>query len=237
MKTSGLSKILIYGTNLQAAALYTMIRAEEQAEVAAFVVDSDYRKNDTYCGIPVVDFENIEYLFSPDIYEICLSFGYKNMVRNREEKFNKCRGLGYHIYSFISKKANVYTTSIGEGCNIYPGTTIAPFVEIGKGSFIECGNVIAHHTRIGDFNFIAPGAHFCGAVTTGKNCFIGSASEIINGCTLGNFVFIGAMSKVSKNIKAKEVVMPPRSEKSNKTSDEMMLYMFNEQEPEKDKIR
>lgn len=218
--------ILIYGVNQQAAVLYKMITAEQQADVFAFVADSDYRTEDTYCGLPAVDFEEAVFRYSPDKYQICLSFGYKNMIRNREDKFNVCKRLGYQIYTFVSRNANIYTDKIGEGCNIYPGTTIAPFVEIGKGSFIECGNVIAHHTKIGEFNFSAPGVHICGAVITGKNCFIGGACEIINGCILGDYVFVGAAAKVTGNVQSKGTIMPAKSMNIEKISDDMMQYMF-----------
>lgn len=222
-----LPKIVIYGTNLQAAALYKMIRVEQQAEVEAFIVDRNYRKCNTFEGLEVVDFENIEYLFPKDKYKICLSFGYKNMMYNRKEKFSICKEMGYELYTFVSKNAMIYTDKIGEGSNIYPGTILAPFSEIGKGSFIECGCVIAHHTKIGEYNFVAPGVHFCGAVVTGHNCFIGSAAEIINGCRLGNDVFIAASAKVSRDIDNKGVVLPSeKHRKIEKKSFEMMEYMF-----------
>lgn len=174
-------KIIIYGTNLQAASLFKMITLEGQGVVEGFVVDSGYKKFEEFQGCKVYELNAMVDAFSPDEYKICLSFGYKNMVHNRKEKFYLCKDLGYRLYSFISNKAIVYTDLIGEGCNIFPGTILEPFVEIGEGSFIECGCVISHHTKIGSFNFLAPGVHFCGDINTGENCFFGGASEITNG--------------------------------------------------------
>ena len=101
-----------------------------------------------------------------------------------------------------------------------------PYVEIGIGTFIESGVVIAHHSKIGNFNFIAPGAHFCGSIKTNSNCFIGGAAEITNGCVLGQYSFVAANAKVSHNMEKYEVFLPSHSVKSNKTSEEMMEYMF-----------
>lgn len=232
-----LPRVVIYGTNLQAAALYKMIHIEQQAKVEAFIVDRNYRKCNRFEGLEVVDFENIEYFFPKDKYKICLSFGYKNMVHNRKEKFSICKEMGYRLYTFVSKNAMIYTDKIGEGSNVYPGTILAPFSEIGKGSFIECGCVVAHHTKIGEYNFVAPGVHFCGAVVTGNNCFIGSAAEITNGCRLGNDVFVAASAKVSRDIDDEGVVLPLENHrKFEKNSFEMMKYMFEKSNEEDKRI-
>ena len=143
-----MEQIIIYGINMQAQALCKMITQEQQAKVCAFVVDSAYKKTDELLGLPVYEAEKMKELFHPEQYKVCLSFGYKNMVRNREEKFRQCKQCGYTIYTFISKNAHVYTSDIGEGCNIYPGTTIMPFVKIGEGCFIEAGCTIAHLSLI-----------------------------------------------------------------------------------------
>lgn len=219
--------IAIYGINQQAQVLHRLIEDEKCGGAVCYVVDKEYKKTDTLHKLPVLTFEEFIQQFSSDQCSICLSFGYKNMVKNREEKFYKCKEAGYEIYSFISKNANVYTASIGEGCIIYPGTTIMPFAEIGKGTFIESGVVIAHHTRIGSFNFIAPGAHFCGAVTTGKNCFIGGAAEIVNSVSLADGVFVGAGAKVSHDIYSASSVLPARSYINEYSAECMMNRMFD----------
>lgn len=174
-----MEKILIYGINRQAQSLYKMITAEQAAEVMGFLADDDYIRSEILCDMPVISTSKLSALYSAKEYSICLSFGYKNMVHNRKEKFDFCKSLGYSIFSFISKNAVIYTSDIGEGCNIYPGTILAPNVSIGKGCFIEMGSIIAHDTKIGDFNFIAPGVHFCGGITTEEHCFFGSSFEIM----------------------------------------------------------
>lgn len=148
------------------------------------------------------------------------------MVRNREEKFWQCKKQGYTIYTFISKNAYVYTSDIEEGCNIYPGTTIMPFVKIGKGCFIETGCTIAHHTKIGSFSFIAPGAHFCGDVKSGRNCFFGGACEVVNSCELADFCFIAAGTKVSRDLSAETAILPAASVVANEDAFSMMEKMF-----------
>lgn len=219
-------KIIIYGTNQQAAALYTMILKENKGIVEGFVVDKEFKKAETFMGLPVHVFDDIETYYPPQIYQICLSFGYKNMVYNRREKYNLCKKRGYRLYTYISSNAILYTDQVDEGCCIYPGTILMPSVKVGKGSFIEAGTIVAHNTEIGDFNFIAPGVHFCGTIKTGDNCFFGGAAEIANNCIIGNECFIAAAAKVSRNLSDGEVVLPAKGSTTAKSAFEMMEYMF-----------
>ena len=185
-------KIIIYGTNLQAQQLKAYIEEEWGQTIAGFVVDREYKKQEKLLDRPVVCFENILKIFPPEYYQIILSFGYKNMVRNRKEKYDRCKCLGYTVPSFISKNANVYTTHIGEGTIIYPGVTIGPYVKIGLGNFFEISTTIAHHTEIGDFNFFAPKVAVSGNVTIGDHCFFGISSVILNNICVADLSLIGA---------------------------------------------
>lgn len=187
-----MKKILIYGINQQAQQLYHYIMHENERIVSAFVVDGEYKSVDELLGLPVYCFEEIESVFSVDEYEILLSFGYKNMVRNRQEKYNLCKEKGYALASYISKAAKVYTDQIGESVIIYPNTIVAPFVTIGDGCFIETSCTIAHHTSIGSFSFLAPGVTISGDVKIGNNCFLGCGSIVSASAKIDDLVVVGA---------------------------------------------
>lgn len=218
--------IIIYGVNLQAEALCEYIMQEKKGEVIGFMVDKEYKVTENLRGLPVYNTDEVFEEVDNRKVEICLSFGYKNMIKNRQEKYNLCKDNGFKIFSYISSSANIYTDSIGEGVNIYPGTIIAPHVKIGAGTFIECGVTISHHTEIGRFNFIAPGVTICGKVSTGGNCFIGAGAKLINGVKLDEYVFVGAGAKVSTNQNTMSTVLPERSNSTEKNSFKMMEYMF-----------
>ena len=203
-----------------------MISTEKQAEVVAFVVDRDYKRYESYQGLPVVLSDDLESIFPPKEFEICLSFAYKNMVHNRKDIYMKCKRKGYIIYTFVSRNAVIYTNCIGEGCNIYPGVVLSPFVTIGEGTFIDAGCVIAHHTEIGDFNYMAPGTRFCGEIRTGSTCFFGAASIVNNGCKIGNDVFVASNAKVTKNIEDRKTVLTKKIKGFKLDSFDAMKMMF-----------
>lgn len=184
-------KLLIYGINQQAQQLCYYLIKEEYC-VEAFCVDKAYYKDAFLLGKPVVYFEEIVKRYPPDTYDIVLSFGYKNMVANRQEKYMLCRKLGYQLPTFISENAYVYTDTIGEGVIIYPNVVIEPFVKIGDGCFLESSCSVAHHSRIGDFNFFALGVTTGGGVVVGNNCFFGLSSTIASGKKIADRCIIGA---------------------------------------------
>ena len=199
-----MKKIIIYGINQQAEQLYAYL-TQEHVWVEAFCVDRDYYTKNTLCGKPVICFENISNLYPPEEYAILLSFGYKNMVANREEKYYLCKQKGYEIPTFICKDAHVYTNDIGDGVIIYPNVTIGPCVKVGKGCFFELSCTIAHHSEVGNFNFFASGVITGGAIKTGNNCFFGISSIIASGKKIADRTLVGAGVCLTKDTLSDEV--------------------------------
>lgn len=204
-------KVIIYGVSHQAKQLKAYLEEEGAAEVCAFTVDREYKKEDRLLGLPVYEFEGIECLFPPEGFEVVLSFGYRNMIKNREEKFHQCKRKGYTIYTYISKNALVYTRDIGEGSLIYPACFIAPFTRIGKGCFLENGTSIAHDTILDNFVFCAPRANICGDVMIESNCFLGAGCVVAGIAHLKKRTLVSAGAVLLKDTEEAEICFPQKS--------------------------
>lgn len=221
---SGLKqKVIIYGVSHQAQQLSVYLREDGLVDVCAFVVDSAYKKIDELLDLPVYDFESVSDRFPPEEYQIVLSFGYKNMVKNRQEKYNACKELGYTLYTYISKKSDVYSDEIGEGTIIYPHVFLAPFTKIGKGCFIENSVSVAHNTSIGDFCFLAPCAVVCGDNEIGSNCFLGTNSTINNALHVANRTLVAAGAVLSKDTTEGTICFAPRCSLDSETEPETLI--------------
>ncbi len=197
--------IVIYGTNLEAEQLYSCILSDGN-DVEFFIVDNAFKKTDQLMNRKVISSETFFKEMNYKNYEVLLSFGYKNMVKERQRIFEECVEKGVTLASYISKNAVVLAKRIGEGCIILPSSIIAPHVVIGKGTFIEIGCKIAHHTRIGEFCFLAPGVTICGNTSVGNNCFIGANATLVNNIIIEDEVLIAAGAIVNKNRAKKDVV-------------------------------
>lgn len=204
-------RVLIYGTNHQAEQLFALLKKEKVAKVCGFIVDEGYKRSDYLLGKKVYEYNEMKRKFSNKKYQIILSFGYKNMVKNRQEKFEKCKNDGYKLFTYVSRNATVYAEKIGEGCIIYPHVYIAPFVNIGDGCFFEAGVTIAHHSKCGNFVFFAPNAVICGDTNIESNCFIGANAVVTNALVLKERTLVAAGAKVSHSTECGMMCFPAKT--------------------------
>lgn len=207
-----MKKILIYGVKCQAEQLRFYIENERKGNVFAFVVDKDYLENLPYRekdGLPVVTFETALIKYPPNEYEMCVSLAYQHLVHDREDKIEKSRRAGYHLYSFISDKAICYA-KMGEGNIVYPGCVIAYGVTVGDGNFFEIGVRVCHHVRIGNYNFFAPASVILGNSEIKNNNFFGANSVTIGNGMVEEDVIIGANAVIKEGQK-KKVYLPQRT--------------------------
>lgn len=191
-------KVIIIGTTMYSAEL-RVIMNKEGIDVLAFSVDSKYKTESFFYGLPVCEIENLERLFDMSNVEIVLGLGYSQMNDVRKEKFFECKNKGYQIGTFCSSSANVLTDKIGQGSVIMPMSYVGPYSEVGFCNVIRAGSVLSHHDKLGDFNWIADGCVFGGGVKIGNNTFIGLGSTIRNEVIIKDYTFVGAHSYLGRN--------------------------------------
>jgi FlaA1/EpsC-like NDP-sugar epimerase len=84
-----MSKIIIFGSGdiAQIAKYYFDIDSDH--EVVGFTLDSPYIKKETFEGLPVYPFEEIEKIFPPSEYQMFIAIAYGDMNRLREKNSMK----------------------------------------------------------------------------------------------------------------------------------------------------
>jgi len=176
---------------------------------------------ETFCGLPIVAFEDLSKIYSPNDYSILLSVGFKKVNNLRSSIYRSAKSQGYSIASYISRKAIIQTNQIGEGNIIFEGSIIGPYCKIGVGNIIRSGANISHDCEMGNFNYIAPSACIAGNVIIGNNTFIGVNSTVRNEIFLADYTVIGAAAYVNRSTKEKEVIVPSKSITLEKNSFEI----------------
>lgn len=202
--------------------IFSIIETEFGPDIVkAFTLNKQYRTQDYFEGLPVYDFEDLDNEMDMNNVEILISIGYNDMNGLRQIIYEECKKKGYHIYTFISKKALVYSKNIGEGSILMPGSYIGPFCSIGICNILKYGVSLPHHVIVGNFNWIAGGTVFGGKAIVGNNCFIGLSSTIRNEIIIANRTFLGAKSYLGHDtvedcayygIPAKQIVAKTSSE-------------------------
>lgn len=207
-----------------AGVAYASLSNDSAYQVSAFTVDRAYIKEDTLFNLPMVAFEEVETIFSPDEYKMVVSISFRRVNKLRAEKFYQAKAKGYQLISHISSK----TTSpsnlvIGENSRIGSNCTLGPFVKIGDNVVVASGCIIGHHTVIKDHCFLAAGVVVAGSVTIEPYCFIGANATIRDRLTIAAECVIGAGSVILEDTQEKGVYMAKPAEKLPITSDKLPL--------------
>ncbi len=185
--------LVIFGSGDIAQLAHFYFSTDSEYEIVAFTVDSAYRTATTFCGLPVIVFEDIAAHFSPDKYELFIALSYSNLNTARKEKYLAAKAMNYRLASFISSRATVLNDGrIGENCFIFEDNTIQPFVTIGNNVTLWSGNHIGHHSTIKDHCFIASHVVVSGGVEIGEQCFIGVNATLRDHIKIGEKCVIGA---------------------------------------------
>ena len=173
-----MAKVVIFGLLDTAELAHYYLEHDSEHEVVAFTVNKAYKTADTFRGLPVVDFEDIETTYPKEDYSLFAPMTAKKMNTLREEVYHKGKSLGYHFISYISSKATIFDNAIGENCFILEDNTIQPFTKIGNNVVLWSGNHIGHHGEIKDHVFFTSHVVMSGHCVIESNCFFGVNATI-----------------------------------------------------------
>ena len=207
--------LVIFGAGDIAQLAHFYFGSDSEYKVVAFTVDAAYLTETTFCGLPVIAFEEVTTLFAPEQCDIFVALSYFKLNAVRKEKYLAAKALGYRLASFISSRATVLNDGrIGENCFIFEDNTIQPFVTIGNNVTLWSGNHIGHHSTIKDHSFIASHVVVSGGVEIGEQCFIGVNATLRDHIKIGENCVIGAGSLLLTDAEPGGVYMGTSTERS-----------------------
>lgn len=194
-----MSKIVIFGAIDTAQLAEYYLRTDSEHEVVAFTVSKEYKDADSFCDLPLVEFEQVETLYPPKEYKMFVPMTGKNRNKLRESIYLQCKEKGYELISYISSHATVLTEDIGENCFILEDNTIQPFVSIGDNVVLWSGNHIGHHSVIKSHNFFTSHVVLSGHCVVEPYCFFGVNATIRNGITIATESFIAMSATITQD--------------------------------------
>jgi sugar O-acyltransferase (sialic acid O-acetyltransferase NeuD family) len=201
-----MKKVIIFGTGDFGKVVHFYLTHDSKYEIAAFTANKHTIKEKKIFELPIVPFEGIELVYSPEKYDMFIAVPYTGMNKIRAKIFDEAKSKGYHLLSYVNSKAITWgDLDIGENCFILENNVIQPFVKIGNDVIIWSGNHIGHHSTIADHCFIASHVVISGKVTIGPYCFLGVNSTIRDGTNIAKECVIGAGAVILKNTQEKEV--------------------------------
>jgi sugar O-acyltransferase (sialic acid O-acetyltransferase NeuD family) len=214
-----MKRIVIFGCGPLAELAYYYLTEDTSEKIAGFTVDKEFNRFNNFMNLPLVNFESVEDSFSPLNHKIFIPISYRSNNKIRRIKYNEAKNKGYDFYSYVSSKATIFNTKIGENCFILENNTIQPYSSIGDNVTLWSGNHIGHHSIINDHAFISSQVVISGSVIIGEQTFIGVNATVHDNISIGKECLIGAGSNISKNINDYSIVKSPKFELSKIKTD------------------
>lgn len=219
-----MEKIIIFGNGSVAKSTYYKLSLDSPHTVVGFTVDSNFIGESTLFDLPVIPFNEIASVYSPDEHKMLIAVGYVNQNRIKADRFDQARAMGYQMISYVNSHALVSPeVTIGSNCMINAQAIISPFVTIGDNVTIGVGAFIGHDTVIQDHCFIGDRVTIAGSVTIEPYCFLGIGSIIRNKVSIAQDCVIGAGALILQDTKPREVYAGRAAELLPLTSDQLQI--------------
>ena len=207
--------LVVFGTGDIAELAHFYFDSDSDHEVVAFTVDAEYLKDSTFCGRPVLAFEEVAAAYPPDRVDFFVALSYAKLNAVRKQKYLAAKALGYRLTSYISSRASVLNAGrIGDNCFILEDNTIQPFVAIGHNVSLWSGNHIGHHAVLRDHCFLASHIVVSGGVDIGEQCFIGVNSTLRDHIRVGARCVVGAGALLLADAEPEGVYLGAATERS-----------------------
>jgi len=219
-----MAKLVLFGMGDISRLAHYYFAHDSEHEVVAFTADSEYVKESTFLGLPVVEFEKVPQAYPPSAYKMFIALSYARMNQVRASKYVRAKEMGYELVSYVSSRCTFLTdTPVGDNCFILEDNTIQPFVRIGNNVTLWSGNHIGHDSIIEDHCFLASQIVVSGRVRISPYCFIGVNVTLRNAITIAPHTLLGAGAIIMKDTIEHGVYIPSRTELFAKKSHEIEL--------------
>ena len=193
-----MSKIVLFGCGRGADVAYRFMSNDTKHEICGFTVDQKYIAADTFRGLPLVPFENVEETYPPDDYRMLILLGYQEMNQLRANKYAEAKKKGYALESYVASNIfRVEPLDVGENCFILDNQSISLDVKIGNNVIMWSSNHIGDMTHIGDHTWVSSQVTVAANVEIGERAFLGIGATVSNAVKVAPDTFVGADRLIS----------------------------------------
>ena len=217
-----MSKVVIFGVLDTAELAHFYLTHDSEHEVVAFTVNEKYIEKSKFHNLPIVPFEKVEEVYSPEECKFFAPMTARGMNKNRESIYCQSKEKGYKLISYISSKATIFPgAAIGDNCFILEDNTIQPYTTIGNNVVMWSGNHIGHHGEIKDHVFFTSHVVLSGHCIVEEYSFFGVNETIMDYINIARGTLVAMGASVTKNTEPYGVYIGNPAKKGPKPSNEV----------------
>lgn len=205
---------MIVGNGENGGIAFEYFTNDSPHEVVAFSAEAPFVTADTYCGLPVVPFDELANTYPSNEYKIYVAVAATHLNRVRRRLYNEVKAMGYSCVSYVSSHAFVVSSvEIGENTFIYENVILQHLSSVGNNVFIGSGTCIGHSSIIEEDCYFGPHATVCGNCRIGRGSFVGANSCVAHSLSVAEDCVIGAGAIIHKDTLPNQVYLgnPARS--------------------------
>ena len=218
-----MTQIVLFGIGKIAEVVFSFLADDPSVTVSGFTCDRAFRKADTFHGLPVAAFDEVETVFDPASHAMIVAIGYHDLNRLRAARCAEARAKGYRLASWVSPAAHVPSSCrIGENCLVMPGASLQPHASIGDDVFVWNNAVVGHHASVAAHGWIASNATLSSEVRMESFCFVGVNAAIGHNLSVGEANLIGAGAILTRDTPPSSVYIAAETPRFRLDSDRFM---------------
>jgi len=199
-------RVVIVGTGETASLAFEYFCYDSPHEVVAFSAEAPFITADTFCGLPLVPFEELAKVYPPDEYRAFVSVSLTQLNRVRRRLYDGVRAAGFSCVSYVSSHAFVLPSArIGENAFIQEHVSVQHNVRVGTNVFLSSGTCVGHSSVVEDDVFTGPHVVICGMCRIGSSTFMGANCSISPEVTVAQDCVIGAGANVLTDTEPRQV--------------------------------
>ena len=219
-----MAKVIIFGLGEMAKIAHYYLENDSVHDVIAFCINDKSLPDEKYFrNLPIIAFETVEELYPCTKYDFFAPMSSEKMNTAREEVYYSIKKKGYQMISYISSKAVMYNSEIGDNCFIQAGNILHPFTKIGNNVMLWSGNLVGHHGEIKDHVTFASHVAMAGNCVIGENSYLGTNSTLRDGITLAKGTLVGLATTITKNTEEWSVYLGNPAKKIGKNISKSIL--------------
>ena len=219
-----MKKLVIIGIGLSAKQVFDFVTLHNLYSIVGFAVDSKYKNEDVFLGMPVFNLENLKNKINIDEVEIFVSLGWNRLNSERKNLYERLKGEGYRFGNLISPLAVLKGKIEGDNC------WVNDYAVLQSDSIIKSDVILREHVVIGntavinEHCFIGVHGVIGGGAVIGKQTFVGMRGTVFDGTKIGDKCIVGACAFAKRHL--------PNYSVCKTMSDSIKVQQYKEEEIE-----